>query len=210
MTGTDETDDTSGGRRTKVARLIEGYGLDGIGAELERNWTASGDERMSLRDLADLFNVRVVESAMAEAGMQPLTGEAENIYHLLTGDDVSSGERTRVTRRLERAGVDVEQLDRDLVTYQAVRSYLQRDRGAEYTPDERDRPTVETENVQRLRGRTVTVIEGKLDQLERADDIVLGEGRVLVDINVLCETCGGQYEVEELLDRGGCDCADDE
>jgi DNA-binding transcriptional ArsR family regulator len=144
---------------------------------------------------------------MADSGMKPLTGEAENVYRLLTKDEVSSGERTRVTRRLERAGIDINQLDRDLVTYQAVRSYLKRDRGAEYASDDRDRTVVETENVQRLRGRMTTVIGGKLEQLQRADNLVLGEGRVIVEFNVLCETCGTRYDIEELLDRGGCDCA---
>jgi hypothetical protein len=195
------------GRRRKIARLIEEYDLNGIGVELEHSWTASSDDRMSLRDLAEQFNIRLVESAMADSGMKPLTGEAENVYRLLTKDEVSSGERTRVTRRLERAGIDINQLDRDLVTYQAVRSYLKRDRGAEYASDDRDRTVVETENVQRLRGRMTTVIGGKLEQLQRADNLVLGEGRVIVEFNVLCETCGTRYDIEELLDRGGCDCA---
>jgi hypothetical protein len=56
----------------------------------------------------------------------------------------------------------------------------------------------------------VTVTEGKLDQLRRSDEIVLGNARVFVDVNVLCEDCGAQYEVDELLDRGGCDCMDAE
>jgi hypothetical protein len=27
-----------------------------------------------------------------------------------------------------------------------------------------------------------------------------------VSARVVCEDCGSQYEVGELLDRGGCDC----
>jgi hypothetical protein len=210
MSDSDGTDRTSSGRRTKVARLLEEYELEGLGAELERRWTADGDERMSLRDLADYFNAEVLEASMADAGMQPLSGEADNVYHLLTGEDVTSADRTRTRRRLEREGVDVDALLSDFVTYQAIRTYLKRDRGAEHTTDDRDRTIVEAENIQRLRGRTVTVTEGKLDQLRRSDEIVLGNARVFVDVNVLCEDCGAQYEVDELLDRGGCDCMDAE
>lgn len=207
MTDSDASGEQSSGRRTKVARLLEEYDLEPLGQELERRWTSDGDDRMSLRDLADYFNVQLLESAMIDAGLQPLSGEVENVYELLTEDDVSTADRTRTRRRLERDGVDVDATLDDFVTYQAIRTYLKRDRGAEYSTDDRDRTVVETENIQRLRGRTVTVTEGKLDQLEKGDHIVLGNARVLAEINVLCEDCGAQYEIEELLQRGGCDCS---
>lgn len=208
-TTSDDASDDGGGRRTKVARLLEEYGLETLGAEMERRWTADGDDRLSLRSLADYFNQQLLEVRMTEAGMQPLSGEVENTYRLLTGDDVSSAEETRTRRRLEREGVDVERLQRDFVTYQAVRTYLKSDRGAEHVTDDRPRTVVETENIQRLRGRTVTVTEGKLDQLRRGDHIHIGDFRVFTDINVLCEDCGTRYEVEELLERGGCECPRD-
>lgn len=206
MTNAGASDSGSGGRRTKVQRLLEEYELDDLGAELEHRWTTTGDDRMSLRDLADYFNQRLLEAAMGDAGMQPLSGEVENTYRLLHEEDVSGGDRTRTQRRLEREGVDVDALDRDFVTYQAIRTYLKDHRGAEHTTPDRDRTAVETENVQRLRGRTVTVTSGKLEQLKKGGHLNLGAFRVLVDVNVLCEDCGAQYEVETLLERGGCDC----
>jgi len=199
---------TSSEKRMKILRLTDAYDLNEIGHEMERLWTASGENRLSLRDLADYFNQHLLEAAMANVGMQPLSGEVENIYQLLTGDDVSEAERTRARRRLEREGVDVESLLTDFVTYQAVRTYLMKHRGAEYTPDDRDRTVVETENIQRLRGRIAKVTDSKLKQLRNSDDLYLGEYRTLVDINVLCENCSGQYGIEELLERGGCDCAE--
>ena len=60
--------------------------------------------------------------------------------------------------------------------------------------------------MQRIRGRTLTVTEGKLEQLESRDHITLGNFRVFVDISVLCEDCGSQYEISDLLERCGCDC----
>lgn len=201
-----ESKSQSSGRQTKVARLIDEYGLDGLGAELEYRWTADGDERMSLRALATHFNQRLLKERMSEAGIQSLSGEVENTYRLLTDDEVSGADQTRTIRRLEREGIDVDALRDDFVTYQAIRSYLKRDRGAEYSKPDKNRIEAELENIQRLRGRITTVTEGNLDQLRRNGDITLGDFGLLVDIAVLCETCGQRYEVEELLERGGCDC----
>lgn len=194
------------GRQIKVVRLIEEYELGDIGDQLEHQWTIDSDDRMSLRDLADYFNQQLLAEAMADAGMQPLSGEIENVYRLLTADHISKADRTRIRRRLERKSIDVEQLDRDFVTYQAIRTYLKDHRGAEYATDDRPRTDVEVENFQRIRGRTVTVTEGKLDQLVNGDHITLGEFRVLVEINVFCEDCGSQYELIEVLEQGGCGC----
>lgn len=204
----DGTDSPSSGKRLKLVRLIDEYHLQDIGDTLERRWTAEEAERSSLRDLADYVNLELLSTEMSEAGMQPLDGEIENVYRLLTEDDVSGADRTRMRRRLEREGVDVDTLLEDFVTYQAVRTYLTDHRDAEYTPPERDRRADGAENIQRLRGRTSTVTEGKLEQLRDGGEITLGDFRTVVDITVLCEDCGGQYEVTELLERGGCDCPD--
>lgn len=210
MEPADATDSHSTGKRLKLVRLIDQYDLQGMGQTLEQRWTAEEDERSSLRDLADYFNRELLSTAMSDAGMQPLDGEVENVYRLLTDDEVSGADRTRMRRRLEREGIDVDKLVDDFVTYQAVRTYLTTHREAEYTQPDRDRTADGVENIQRLRGRTATVTEGKLDQLRNSGDITLGEFRTVVDITVLCEDCGGQYEVTELLDSGGCDCPDDE
>ena len=192
---------------TKVGRLVERYDLgEEFGDRLEASWLGEGVERRSLRDLADLFNRELLAVAMEEAGMSTLDGEVENIYRLLTGDEVSSGMRTDARRRLDRNGVDVKSLERDFVSYQAIRTYLKDVRKAEYDADDEDRVEKVTESVRRLRSRTVSVVEGYLDQLRNADDLELGESRVFVDITVLCEDCGSQYSYEELLQRGGCDC----
>lgn len=205
MSGSD--DDTEGGRsrRTKVARLLEEYDLEDLGAELEARWTAEED-RWSLRDLAEYFNRRILETRLDAAGVQTLDGEVQNIYRLLTDDDVSSADRTRVRRRLERDGVDVESLEGDFVTYQAIRTYLKGERGAEYTPDETDPLEREASNVQQLRGRIDSVTGGKLAQLRDSGQLRLGEFRTLVDVRVVCEDCNTQYEVVELLEAGECDC----
>jgi hypothetical protein len=203
MTG----DDVTGKPGTKVGRLIESYDLVGLGEELERHWTATGDERLSLRDLERLFNERLLERAMREAGLSSIEGEVGNLYESLTSDEVSSGVRMEARNRLEREGIDVDQLEQDFVSYQAIRTYLKDARGA--THDSRtDREQIEKDrqSIQRLRARTNSVTEDKLERLRETDRIELGDFRLFTEMNVLCEECGSQYTVEELLDRGGCDC----
>lgn len=204
----DSSEDTGAGRgrRSKVVRLIDEYELTEVGEELEELWTADTD-RHSLRELAALFNQRIVKQQCEAADMQLLDGEAANIYRLLTAADVSSAEQTRVRRRLEREGIDADRLEKDFVTYQAIRTYLKKYRDAEYTPAETDPLDRESQNIQQLRGRTAAVTEGKLEQLQNSGELDLGEFRTLVNIQVVCETCNTQWAVDELLERGGCDCS---
>lgn len=199
----DSANSTTG--QNKVARLIEEYGLDSMGEELEDRWTASGDERMSLRTLAEYFNQRLLKTVISQTGA-PLSGEVENLYSLLTDDDVSDADATRARRRLEREGVDVNQLLTDFVSYGAIRTYLKDYRGAEYEREKRDQIAVEAENIEQLRGRTAAVTESKLEQLVNSGDLVVGDHRTIVDVNVICEDCGQQFDVYELLEKGGCAC----
>lgn len=208
MGRSDEPTTNPGGRQSKVGRLIEEYDLQELGAELERLWTADEDRR-SLRDLAEYFNQQLLKQALKAAAVQPLDGEVENTYRLLTDDEVSSAEATRIKRRLERDGVDVESLLDDFVTYQAIRSYLKDHRDAEYTPTETDPLKREETNLQKLRGRMVSVTEGKVEQLRESGELTLGEFRTLADIQVICEDCNTQFDILELLDQGGCHCQEE-
>ena len=207
MEESDTKQKTGPGRTSKVVRLLDEYDLPELGQELEESWTAE-ENRKSLRELAAYFNQRLLQQRLEETDIQLLDGESENIYRLLTASDVSSAERTRGKRRLEREGVDVEQLQRDFVTYQAIRTYLKEYRGAEYTKSEQDPREREITNIQQLRGRTTAVTDGKLEQLRNSGELDLDGFRTLVRIQVVCEECSTQWDVIDLLEEGGCDCLD--
>lgn len=197
------------GRPSKVAQLIEEYDLQDLGAELERLWTLENpSERRSLRDLADQFNRRLLRETVSAESMDPIGEEVENTYRLLTDEDANTGDRTRMERRLERNGVDVDELRKDFVTYQSVRTYLKNHRGAEYTGnDASDRREHIEESIQRLQSRTATVAESKVSQLQRSEELSLNEEfRTTAVVQIICEACGSQFTFQELLDRGGCDC----
>jgi len=193
---------------SKVARLLDSYELgEALGDRLQQLWTAEGDCRMSLRDLADLFNERVLEAAMTDAGMRPIDGEVENLYRLLTDSEVSSGNRTEARRELEQNGIDTEELERDFVTYQAIRSYLQDYRGATYQQEsDTDRAEDVIQTLQRLQSRTRLVAEKNISQLESAGELSVGESRVSVNLSVFCTDCNTQYDLRELIEAGSCEC----
>lgn len=205
------TADTNSGdkRQSKVVRLIRTYELEGMGEELEARWLGTGETQNSLRELADYFNHRLLRAVMNEAGMSPLDGEAENAYRLLT-DDVSAGIRIQTRKRFEREGIDVDQLERDFVSHQAIYTYLtkyrnvQKDKAANQDQFEKSAQTV-----QRLKNRLAAVTDKTLDSLQETDRITTGDIDVSVDVRAFCHDCGRQYEVRELIEAKGCDCKSD-
>lgn len=197
---------TSDGPRGKVARLIEEYGLSDIGDELEERWTRSED-RSSLRDLAEYFNRELLRAAIADD--DPLEGEVENLYRLLSDEEVTSGTRQQARYRIEQRGVDVDALEDDFVSYQSIRTYLKKHRDAtppDTTGSPEDQLTRKRETVQRLTNRLNTVAEQSLTELRKAGHVTLGDFNVIVTVRVHCSDCGTQMPITELLTDGECDC----
>ncbi|ADQ69382.1 hypothetical protein G3I44_06595 [Halogeometricum borinquense] len=206
----DESETPRRGRRSKVQRLIDEYDLDGEGERLEDLWTANREERLSLRELADDFNRRLLRAVMVEVGMNPLDGEVANTYRLLTDDDVSSGMQTQARQTLEREGVDVDDLQKNFVSHQAIHTYLTKYRGVtqdKQTDEDRIQKGLDT--IQRLRSRTAAVSENIVENLVSTGRIHVGDFEVLVDVRVFCRDCGTQYDVQDLLEEGQCECGGD-
>ena len=192
---------------SKVARLIDEYGLDGLGDELESRWTAENAERMSLRDLASFFNKRLLEEVLLEAGMSTLDTDIERVYHRLTDEDVSPGVRTETRNRLNQNGVDVEKLEKEFVSYQAIRSYLKQWREASYKrPSDEEKINNDLETIQRLMTRTESVAVDRIEQLRDTGRIDVDEFEIFLSMQVLCQRCGNQYDVATFLEQGGCEC----
>lgn len=192
---------------SKAARLIDRYGLDGLGDELERRWTADGADRLSLRDCAALFNRRLLEAALRSADADSFQRDIEATYEQLTGDDVTAGVRTETRNRLARDGVDVGELERDFVSYQAIRSYLTEYRDAAYEgPSDAEKVQSDIDSIQRLLARTLSVTEERIESLRETGRLDIADFEVLLDAQVLCQDCGSQYAVAELLEARGCDC----
>lgn len=197
--------DQSGGRRTKVARVIEEYNLEGMGARIEAEWTGETGERTSLRSLAELFNQAVLESALRKAGISPMDFEVSGTYEALKNG--SRSERTRAQRRLEREGIDPDSLTSGFVSHQAIHTYLKKDRKASLPENETDPVEGKVQAIEKLQGRVTAVTESAISSLSSADHLDSDDYDVLVDVRVVCPECGSDYTVGELLRSGGCQCS---
>lgn len=201
-----DTNEPSPESNGKVQRNIQKYGLTGIGDDLVTRWTAD-DDRMSLRALADLFNKAMLEAAIKDQGITPLLGRVETVYDILTSEDTTSGTRIQAKNELRQDGVNVEELTSDFVTRQAIHTYLTKNRGAEYDDNDADPLKRRQAELQRLESRHTAVAERSLESLRNAGELSLGQFQVLVSLQVQCSDCGTQYQMSELLDRGGCECS---
>lgn len=197
---------STGGAAGKVARVIDKYSLAGLGDELERRWLGDYGERESLRSLADRFNRAVLTQALEDAGASPLEGEVANTYRLLRGDSDTAGKRTEARRQLKRKDIDIDALESDFVSHQAVHTYLREHRGAELETEDQDRVEKEMRTIRQLQGRTAAVTENGLERLRNDDELSLGEFEVFTNVQVYCGDCNTQYDAVELIQRGGCDC----
>lgn len=193
-------------RGTKVARLIEKYELSGRGAELEAAWIGDDGERTSLRDLADEFNETILRSVLKENGISLSSFEVAGTYEALRHG--SGSDETRARRRLEREGVDVEELTGDFVTHQSVHTYLTDERNASLPDQGEDAVERRTETIEKLEGRTAVVTEASIESTLPDEELDRVDYDVIVDVQVVCSACGSTYDAGELLRQGGCDCGD--
>lgn len=202
-------DDGEMSTNSKVGRLIHRYNLTGMGEKLERRWTTDTGDRMSLRELADYFNRTLLKEALQQNATSTIDGEAANLYRLLTGDDVSSGQRIQAENRLEQNGVNVDQLRSNFVSRQSIHTYLTKERDVRYDqPEVSDEERVEMrlDTIGRLKSRLVAVTKQVVSELTESDQLVNSGTRVTVLIQVQCGACDAQYPIRQFLMNGGCDC----
>jgi hypothetical protein len=192
----------------KIDRAAANYDLSDEAERLGEYWTRD-DERYSLRELAVYFNQQLLRAAMKRAGLNPLDGEVDNTYRLLTDEDVSPGMRTQARNRLQKQNIDVDQLQSDFVSYGTVRRHLKGCLGVERESPEVDDPAeTGAQRIAALQNRTVAVTENTLSQLASVGELAAGDIDVFVDITVSCSECGVHASVREYIEGNGCDCAE--
>lgn len=197
----------SASKQNKVDQILQRHEIEEFGDWLETAWTGDEVERHSLRELKDKFNKRILESHLEEAGQTLISTDIDNIYEILTGDDVNSAERIQKRRDLERIGVDFEEITDEFVTHQTIHNYLTDVRGTSFDEASyKDQLERNIETLQRLQSRTDVVTEDTIDRMCDADRDVSEKYDILVDVRVACRFCGSQYPAVELVRQGGCQC----
>lgn len=194
--------------RYKVGHVLQEYGLSDLHNELPSLWTGGPtEEAMSLRSLAEKINIELIHRELQRTGVNPVEGEAENVYRLLTQSSVSAGVETQLRNKLDRRGIDLDQLESDFVTHQAVYNYLSDVFEISKESDTDQNPIQKhEERINKLQNRTIAVLENSLQELQSSDEIYVGSADVLVNVEVYCQECGNQYSYSELLQNRGCSC----
>lgn len=186
----------------KLDRKADEYNLPDLNEEL---FIRHQEKGASLRDLETFVNTRILESVMKETDIVLLDG-AESVYHQLTNDDIGQGKRAEIKSRLEQAGININKVQDDFVTYQTVRKHLQValnvDTGKQEAFDTADAES----RVHRLQSRCEAVIAQTLEQLRRRGNLETGDLDLVLSIRITCESCGHSYRLRELIDSGQCHC----
>jgi hypothetical protein len=192
-----------------VGRVIEEVGLSDLNEKLVGRRTGEHGEPASFRDLVDHFNREVLRSALLDAGEAPLEGEVENMYRLLTDDEVSKGTQLRIRKQLDRDGVDLDAVEQRFVSHPTMGSHLQDCLGVEKSRSSQDRLEAAKERIFKMQSRTEAVIENTLEGLASAGQIATGAPVVTLHVRVTCEDCGVHAPVRGFIDGDGCDCDTD-
>lgn len=190
----------------KIDRVARRWALETIDEQLLERREAGA----SLRDLEQFFNRQVLAAAMAETGIETVDGEVENLYHLLTDDDVSAGTRVEAESRLERHGLDPDAVESDFVSYQTVRTHLNDCLDVDTNRESGLEPTDGKNIVFKLLSRTESITERTIDRLRSSGHLTIGTPEVTLSLRVACSECGEEYPFGRLVDRGGCSCQEDD
>jgi len=107
----------------KVCRILDEYGMERYEEQLLEQWQADASQRKGYRQLAEWFNTLMLRREMDRAGLSTLGDEAESKYERLQSDEAVAAE---VATELENAGIPINTLRDDFVSYGVIRTHLKK------------------------------------------------------------------------------------
>jgi hypothetical protein len=186
----------------KVCRVLTERDMEQYEGQLVDQWQADTPERKGYRQLAEWLNVTMLRREMDRAGLSTLGEEAQSKYDRLTASDQSVAEE--VATDLSGAGIDVDGLQSDFVSYGVVRTHLQDCLDLEYTAEAGD---WEAESIEMARDYATKKVTEAVRSLHNKGDLEGSDIRVDVDVELECESCHAAIPVDRALRRGYiCDC----
>lgn len=182
----------------KVCRDLAEHGLEDHEEKLLEQWLAEGSQRKGYRQLADWLNIALLRRAMDRAGLSTLGDEAASKYERLQAEDEAVAEEVRTD--LANAGVDIERLEADFVSYGVVRTHLKECLGAER---EREPSDWEEESIRIATDRAREKVAEAVQSLNNKGKLEAGgDISVNVSIELECEDCYTRIPVERAVRRG--------
>lgn len=189
----------------KLGTVSTEYELPNVDARLVEEWQSG----TSVRGLTRTLNEEIIGAELAAESVSHVKWSRSPVYEALHTDELSEAEEIEIRRELDRVGVDVQKLSSDLVSHQTVYRHLTQcldaSKGDDQTPEERREKAKDT--VYALQQRTELVTETTVETLRSAGVADLGDVEVLVDLQVVCDTCGRSMDFERAITEG-CDCSD--
>ncbi|WP_139835050.1 rod-determining factor RdfA [Halorubrum ezzemoulense] len=184
--------------RPKIIRVIDKYDLDGIGDEMVAEWTKPESTRRSCRELAEFFNIRVLDAALREAGIIWDRSLVEECAAIIKNKD-----KSLTGYDLDSRGVDTDEVGGDMVSYQSIYTYLTEYRDTEY---EREVDDIHSRvaSLGQIETKTETIAAGIISRSVSHSQVHGAEPQIEVTTECICETCGTNTEMSVYLRNGGC------
>lgn len=195
----------SGSACCKVGRGIRKYGCSGLNDRLVQEYR---DADASLRDLERVINEEFTIAALEDAGSPTDRDPAALTAVLRADDDSTRREKARLETQLEQAGVDVEELEQDYVSFRTVKTHLNEHLNVDTSRTETITVDSAAGIIEWAETRCVSVIERTIERLSNADEATIGEEfTVSISLRITCYDCSTTLTITEFLDGEGCDCA---
>ena len=185
----------------KVCRILSDRDMEQYEGRLVDQWQADAPQRKGYRQLAKWLNTTMLRREMDRAGLSTLGEEARSKYDRLTTDTSVAEE---VATDLSGAGIDVDSLRKDFVSYGVIRTHLQNCLDLEYTMEGGD---WEAEAIEMARSYAVEKVSEAVRSLQNKGDLEGSNISIDVDVTLECESCHAAVPVDRALRREYvCDC----
>lgn len=181
----------------KVCRVLAEREMGEYESQMVSHWKGEIGQRKGYRQLAEWFNVTMLRREMDKAGLSTLGNEAESKYERLN-DEQTVAEEVRMD--LRRAGLPIDDLESDFVSYGVIRKHLTECLGEEYEHKSSD---WEREAIDRARSHAQQKIsEAVQAALSKGKLTAAGEVTVNVSVELECEETQVRIPVDRAMRRG--------
>jgi len=182
----------------KVCRVLNERNMERYESQLVERWQDDGAQRMGYRKLAKWLNVTILRREMDRAGLSTLGNEATSKYERLRGDDETVAAEVR--NDLRTAGVPVDDVESDFVSYGVVRTHLKECLGEDREFESRD---WESDAIEIARDHGREKIGEAVGALQRKGNLdAVGEITIHVDVELECEATHVRVPVDRAIRRG--------
>ncbi|WP_222912847.1 rod-determining factor RdfA [Natrinema sp. SYSU A 869] len=180
----------------KVCRVLDEYGMERYEERLLEQWQADPSQRKGYRQLAEWFNTLMLRREMDRAGLSTLGDEAESKYERLQSDEAVAAE---VATELENAGIPIETLRDDFVSYGVIRTHLKECLESDIDLSSGD---WEQNAIEISRDHASTKIEEAVRSLRNKGRLTAGgDVSVSVTVELECENCHARVPSDRAIRR---------